>query len=99
MFAEVHPTTSVFKRYPQIRKAYLFGSFAKGTQHDTSDLDIVVDIDKSMGLSFLTMIDELENASRRHVDIVTTSQALALEERFGYTILEGAQPIYDRSSD
>lgn len=34
--------SSVIKAYPSIKSAYLFGSYAKGTAHSRSDVDIAI---------------------------------------------------------
>ncbi len=61
-----------FIGYPVIR-AYLFGSFARGEAGPDSDLDILVDLDRSkpFGLGFVQMQMDLEELLGRKVDLVT----------------------------
>ncbi len=56
----------------KVRRLALFGSFARGDQRDDSDIDILVDVDPSIGLDFVTLADELESALGTRVDLVST---------------------------
>lgn len=49
----------------------LFGSTARGDARPDSDVDILVDVDGSIGLEFITLADRLENALGRKVDLVS----------------------------
>lgn len=67
------------KELPHLKEKYgverivLYGSFAKGNPKKTSDVDILVDIKKSIGLEFVALADVLENKLGRKVDIATLS--------------------------
>lgn len=66
---------SVAKRYHAISAAYLFGSFATGTQTPESDIDVqlVLDRKKRFNLRDLNRFTkDLEQATGRECDIVTT---------------------------
>ena len=89
---------TIIKSYPQVKKAYIFGSFADGAHNSESDLDVLVELDNAMGLQFISMIQDLEKATGTSVDIITVEQAKNLEEKFGYEILRKARSIYERSS-
>ncbi len=54
-----------------INKVGLFGSFVNGTQNDDSDIDIIVEFEKPIGLAFMDMADYLEKILNRKVDILT----------------------------
>ncbi|HRG47591.1 MAG TPA: nucleotidyltransferase domain-containing protein [Leptospiraceae bacterium] len=65
-------TISDYFRDKKINKAYLFGSFAKGLEKDTSDIDILVELSESIG--FMKLIQyklDLEDQLHRNVDLVT----------------------------
>jgi predicted nucleotidyltransferase len=58
----------------RIRNAYYFGSYAKGTQTEESDVDLLVEFEsgESGGLFERTaLIQELEDALRNEVDVVS----------------------------
>ena len=56
-----------------VRRAWLFGSYARGEQHEDSDIDILVALDHTspVGLRFFGMWSELERLLGRSVDLVT----------------------------
>ncbi|MBQ8098821.1 MAG: nucleotidyltransferase family protein [Bacteroidaceae bacterium] len=66
-----------FKTQP-VLKAWLFGSFARGEETPTSDVDILVHLDYSLpvGLEFFGMYEDLKELLGRNVDLVT-EQSLA----------------------
>ena len=58
------------RRYP-IHALALFGSYARGDQEPTSDVDLVVDVEPSVGLEFVTLAEELETLLGLPVDLVS----------------------------
>jgi predicted nucleotidyltransferase len=62
-------------RYP-ITRITLFGSYARGQQQEDSDIDILIDVDPSIGLRFVTLANELEGLLGQRVELVT-SRAIA----------------------
>ena len=57
-----------------VKKASLFGSYARNTANTKSDIDILVDLDytKKTGLGFVQMKLDLEEIFGRKVDIVSS---------------------------
>lgn len=54
-----------------VKRIGLFGSFAKGIQREDSDVDIVVEFEKPIGLKFIEMADHIEKILGKKVDILT----------------------------
>ena len=48
------------KEYPEIKCAYLYGSYARGEATGKSDIDILVVLDKPMGIKYFGIGDDLE---------------------------------------
>ena len=62
---------SVLKRH-NIKKASLFGSFARGEESSDSDVDILVEFPEGSDLfDLVDLKDELRKATGREVDVVT----------------------------
>jgi hypothetical protein len=58
------------RRYP-IQRLALFGSWARGEAREDSDVDVLVEVDPAIGLRFVELGDELEQALGRRVDLVS----------------------------
>lgn len=54
-----------------VKRIGLFGSFARGNPEADSDVDILVDFEKPIGLKFMDLADYLEQILGRKVDILT----------------------------
>ncbi len=63
-----------FRNKP-VKRAFLFGSAARGEEDELSDVDILVELDYSqpIGLGFVKMKLELEDLLKRKVDILTSN--------------------------
>ena len=63
-----------------VKRLYLFGSYAKGTANENSDIDLLVEKGKPMSLLKLSgMRQMVQEALNLSVDIVTTT---GIEEEF-----------------
>ena len=71
---KIEAIKSYFKSRPVLR-AFLFGSFARGSADDASDIDILVDLDytERIGLQFVQMKLDLEKLLEHKVDLVSTN--------------------------
>jgi predicted nucleotidyltransferase len=54
-----------------VRRIGLFGSYAKDTATDTSDVDIVVEFDRPIGFRFAEFAEYLESLLGKRVDVLT----------------------------
>lgn len=54
-----------------VSKIGLFGSYAKGQPDENSDIDLLVEFDRPIGFRFFDLVDYLETALGRKVDILT----------------------------
>lgn len=62
---------------PELEQKYmlktlaLFGSYARGEQKEDSDVDILVDVDPSIGLNFVTLAERIESILGLPTEIVS----------------------------
>jgi len=61
----------VFRKY-KVKKASIFGSFARGEEKKNSDIDILIELGPLGGLMVMGKIkSELETVFKRKVDLIT----------------------------
>lgn len=77
-------TQRLRERYPYlaaefgVRRLGLFGSFARGTADEASDVDVVVEFQRPIGLRFVELVDYLEQLLGRKVDVLTPAGVQAI---------------------
>lgn len=54
-----------------VKRLAIFGSYSRGEQRENSDVDIVVDVDPSIGLRFVDLGEEIESLLGIQTDIVS----------------------------
>ncbi len=82
----------VFRRF-RIKRAGVFGSYARGEQRKDSDVDLLVEMDLSYDLlDFIKFKRELENSLSRKVDVVEYS---AIKPVIRQNILNSEVVIYE----
>ena len=65
------------ENYPHLAAEYgvskigLFGSFAKGTFDEASDVDVIVEFERPIGFKFIELTEYLERLFGRKVDVLT----------------------------
>jgi len=55
----------------KVRSMAIFGSYARGDQGENSDIDIIVDVDPSIGLEFVTLAESIEGLIGQRVELVS----------------------------
>ena len=68
----------------KVNEIGLCGSYAKAEQSDTSDIDILIELQEPLGWAFFELKDFLESHLNRSVDLVTRN---ALKKQFKNSIL------------
>ncbi len=78
------------RRWP-IRTLALFGSVVREDANSASDLDVLVEFERPIGLSeFIALEDRLASLARRRVDLVSRA---ALKPGIGRRVLGEAVPV------
>lgn len=83
----------VFKNY-KVKKAILFGSYAKGYAGKQSDIDILVDSGLK-GLAFFGLLEDVVTALGKEVDLLDVSQ-LKYNSQVGEEIQRSGMVIYEQ---
>ena len=83
---------------PELEREYgvaslaLFGSYVRGEEREDSDLDVLVDLSRPMGmLAFIALGDYLSQLVGKRVDLTTTRSAS--ERRSGKRLIQESVPI------
>ncbi len=77
-----------------VKKAYLFGSYARGEQDEVSDIDLMVELDDRVGLyKFVGIQLKLEELLSKKVDLITTE---GISPRLKPYIEKDKRLIYER---
>ena len=64
------------KVYPEIRCSYLYGSYARGEATGRSDIDILIVLDRPMGLKYFGIAEDLKERLHKEVDVQSYEQLL-----------------------
>jgi len=54
-----------------VSKLGIFGSYTRNDFTENSDVDLMVDFDRKIGMEFISLADELEKILNKKVDLVT----------------------------
>ena len=92
----------IFKKRPEVLNVELVGSFAKGTQHDNSDLDFLVRYDPSSldSTSIMDIIElqiELEKVFNKKVDIIDESSLVSNWAKKAFLDAPTNIPLYKKA--
>ena len=86
---------NVFARYPFVRKAVLFGSFSRGDERPTSDVDFFIGVDGApSNADYFRMLNDLASSLGRDVDV--TMRLRGATERFVANLKADGRLIYVR---
>ena len=88
--------TPIFRRYP-IKRAALFGSYARGEQTDKSDIDVLLEFNENADVVrvFYVFWDDLEELMQMKVDIITQGSLETAPNGFRERILNELRYIYE----
>lgn len=79
-----------------VEKAVLFGSYAKNTSTETSDIDILIDSNgKIKGLKFFAIIDMIREKFNKDVDVIEKSE-IDKNSKIEREIEETGVVVYER---
>ena len=87
----VRKCSEVFRDY-QVNYCYLFGSYAKGTATDSSDVDLLISTETT-GLKYYELVERLRSSLCKRVDLLDLRQ-LIKNEKLADEILKDGIRIY-----
>lgn len=68
---KIKPVIVKILKKNKIKKAGIFGSYARGEEKKNSDIDILIEPYEGMGLEFVGLQQELQEKLKRKVDLVS----------------------------
>lgn len=77
----------VFNEY-SVKYCYLFGSYAKGTATEKSDVDLLISSDVT-GMRYYGMVEKLKNKLKKNVDALDLRQLSDNKELIGEVLMDG----------
>ena len=83
------------KEYPEIKCAYLYGSYARGEATGKSDIDILVVLDKPMGLKYFAIAEDLKSILHKEIDLQSYEQLVNNAQMIKDILVEGIK-IYGK---
>ena len=84
---------NVFSEY-DVHYCYLFGSYAKGTATEASDVDLLISTSVS-GLRYYGLAEKLREKLKKNVDLINLEQLLDNQELLN-NILKDGEKIYEQ---
>ena len=85
-------TVPIAQKYG-VKKLALFGSYARGEQKETSDIDFLIDKGRIQGWDFFGFINDLEDGLGVHVDVLTYD---SLKDSLIAHVVEDEVVLYER---
>ena len=85
--------SEIFARYPEVKCAYLFGSYARGEATYKSDVDIMVVAPDLKGFAFAKLHHDLRVAFNKDVDLIYHTTLLNSERMLRDILMQG-EKIY-----
>lgn len=95
---QIYQTIANYFKSQPIKKAWVFGSFARGEENPLSDIDVLVVYDDNARVSLLkqaSMTNDLESLLNRSVDIV---QEKLLQKKVRNSVNQDRKLIYERAN-
>ena len=71
ILARLRAGLPALKRQFPLHRLSLFGSVVRGEDLAESDIDVVADVEPSIGLDFVTLADKLEELTGHKIDLVS----------------------------
>lgn len=79
-----------------VKKAIVFGSYAKNTQTSQSDIDIVIDSEgQLLNIMFYGLLEELVQKLQKNIDLFEISE-IQKDSQLYHNILEEGVIIYEK---
>lgn len=80
----------IFKeKYPEIQCAYLYGSYARGEATGKSDIDILIVLNKPMGIKYFGIGNDLKEELHKEVDVQSYEQLIGNASMLKDILVEG----------
>ena len=88
----------VLRTEPNVKLALLFGSFARGSSHQNSDLDLMVEIKNESSVRYRQLLMRIQNKIKKEVQIVSRETA-ETSPQLMVNIIEEGRVLIDREQN
>lgn len=88
-----------FTKQPLVLLAYLYGSYAKGSEREDSDIDVAILVDEKKGNSLTVQLDATADLSKLLGREVEVQNLGAVDVAFAHRVLSEGKLIFARSID
>ena len=88
----------ILKQYP-IKKAALFGSYAKNEQTEASDIDIIVSMPKLDALLFSSLRVDIIDAVEKHCDLIYEGDFERMDSEFKESASRTMEVFYESNTE
>jgi len=94
---QIQKLTDTLKKHNFIQTALLFGSYAKGTTHSMSDIDIAIETSRELNLLELgSIVSEIETLYNQKVDLVILNDLYKKRPLLAYNIYQNHKLLFTK---
>ena len=86
--ASIRESVSPIAKQYGLRRVFLFGSYAKGTANEESDVDLLIATDVS-GIKFYDLVEAIRESLHKKVDVLDPKQLLDNPELVNEILKDG----------
>ncbi|MCL1999258.1 MAG: nucleotidyltransferase domain-containing protein [Turicibacter sp.] len=91
----IETVTPILEKYP-VKRAGLFGSYARGEQNEDSDIDILLEFSESIGLGYGSMYLDLMEVVPIPTGLLTSAGLAEQSQHFQESVRRNLEVFFER---